>query len=643
MKTREKEKKIKSGILYRSFELDRVCMDEEKRTAELSFSSETPVERWFGAEILDHGPSSVRLDRLNNGAPLLVNHSTYDQVGSIESASLGSDRIGRAVVRFGRSARAQEIMQDVLDGIRRNVSVGYQIHKMVLQETNGDDETYRAMDWEPLEISLVPIPADTSVGVGRATEWGEYEITILSRDKEAEKEIKIMERCQKCGTELVNGLCPHCTRQTEIESSRELGRNAEMERFKNITELAKTEGYEEVGQNYILNGRSFDEFKFAVGELKARFNAKPVNVSADIGLTARDMSRYSILRAIQAMMPGTVGRQVAPFEYECSDAVSKRIGKTPQGIFIPNDVLSRDLTKTGGSPTGVDGGYTIATNLLTSSFIDLLRNKMMVKALGATILGGLVGDIAIPKQTGGATAYWVAENNAPTESQQTFGQVAMTPKTIGAFTDISRKLLMQSSMDVEAFVRSDLSQTLALGIDSAAISDSGATNHPTGILHINGIGSVAGGNDGLAPAWSHIVGLETEVATDNADVGSLAYLTNAKVRGKLKQTFKNATYGEDPVWENGTGGSGTLNGYRAEVSNQVPSNLTKGGSNGICSAIIFGNWADLIIGLWGALDILVDPYTGGAAGTVRVRVLQDCDIAVRHAESFAAMLDALTS
>ncbi|HQF76409.1 MAG TPA: phage major capsid protein, partial [Syntrophales bacterium] len=281
---------------------------------------------------------------------------------------------------------------------------------------------------------------------------------------------------------------------------------------------------------------------------------------------------------------------------------------------------------------------------LAASFIELLRNKMLLRRLGAQVLGGLVGDIAIPKQTGGATAYWVGENANVTESQQTFGQVALSPRTVGTYTDISRKLLIQSSLDVEAFVRNDLATVLALAIDYAGINGLGqGSSQPLGILQTSGIGAVAIGTDGGAPTWSHIVDLETEVSIDNADVGNLAYLTNAKVRGKLKKTFTNATYGEIPVWGKGEEpGFGELNGYRAGVSNQVPSNLTKNAGSNL-SAIIFGNFSDYIIGEWGAIDILIDPYTGGAAGTVRVRVLQDVDGACRRAESFAAIKDASTT
>jgi len=203
-------------------------------------------------------------------------------------------------------------------------------------------------------------------------------------------------------------------------------------------------------------------------------------------------------------------------------------------------------------------------------------------------------------------------------------------------TDISRRLLLQGSVDVENLIRNDLATTLALELDRAAINGSGSSNQPTGILNVSGIGDVAGGTNGLAPTFAHMIELETDVAAANADLGALGYMTNATIRGTLKQTEKASSTGQF-VWDDGT-----MNGYTALATNQVPSNLTKGTSSD-CSAVIFGNWNDLIIGQWGALDILVDPYTGGASGAVRVRAMQDVDIAVRHAASFSAMQDALAS
>lgn len=359
---------------------------------------------------------------------------------------------------------------------------------------------------------------------------------------------------------------------------------------------------------------------------------------AAIGMGKEDVRRYSLLRAINAMATGDWRN--ARLELEASQAMAKRLGFEPQGLFVPYDWMAanaeqRDLVK----GTNTDGGYTVSTDLLAQDFIDLLRNRVVVIGAGATVMDGLVGDIAIPRQTAASTAYWVAENGAPTESQPAFDQVAMSPKTLGGYVDISRKLLLQSSLSVEAFVRNDLARVLGIEIDRAGLHGTATSNQPRGVAATSGIGAVIGGANGAAPTWAHMVALETEVAVDNADVGALRYITNPKVRGKLKATEK-ATGTAQFVWSDG---ANPVNGYPVSISSQVASNLDKGTSVGVCSAIFFGNWNDLLIGMWGTLDLLVDPYSLGTTGARRVIALQDVDIAVRHPQSFSAMLDALTS
>lgn len=616
---------IKTSKLYRTLELDRAALNAETRTATLSFSSETPVERFFGQEILDHQAASVRMDRLRRSAPLLLDHNPEAQIGVVESASI-SDGRGHAVVRFSRSAKGEEIFQDVQDGIRRNVSVGYQIHAMKMEETKGEQQTYRATDWEPLEISIVSVPADVTVGIGRQAS-GDFETRIFTNEKEivmAEENVKSAE-----------------VKDVHVEAKRDVfvdeARASERLRVRELLALGDKFEVRDLAQTAIEDGTSVSEFKGLVLETRAK--AKPVVESPSIGMTPKEVKQYSMVRAIHSMASGK-GLALAPFEAEVSEAVAKRMGKQPQGFFLPFDVQTRDLTK----GTAADGGYTVGTDLLASSFIDILRKRMMVRAMGATMLSGLVGDVAIPKQTGGATAYWVAENVAPTESKQAFGQLAMTPKTVGAYTDLSRKLLLQSSIDVEALVRTDLATVLALAIDLAAINGDSNNGEPGGILGTSGIGSVAGGTNGLAPTYAHMVSLWKEVAIDNADYGSLGYLTNAAVIAKLMATEKASNTAQFVVSAlPDASGMTSIVGMKCGVSNQVPATLTKGSSGAVCSAVIFGNWADLIIGQWGSLDILTDPYTGSAAGTVRVRVLQDVDCGLRHAESFAAMKDALTA
>ncbi|MFY9589545.1 phage major capsid protein [Rickettsia endosymbiont of Halotydeus destructor] len=301
------------------------------------------------------------------------------------------------------------------------------------------------------------------------------------------------------------------------------------------------------------------------------------------------------------------------------------MGREPASFFIPMDVMleqnyeKRDLQKL----VNTAGGYLVPTDYLRGNFIELLRNKMLVRQMGAKVMSGLQGDIAIPKQMGGATAFWVAEGESPQKSQQTFGQVTLSPKSIAAYTDFSRKLILQASPDIEQLVRDDLATTIALEIDRAAIMGSGKGAEPLGILNhkINRI-NIA---DNEQIDFGKIVDLESSIAAKNADIGSLGYLCNAALRGHLKQTEK-ADGTAQFIWESkGNDASfGYLNGYKVGTTNQMPADT-----------LLFGNFADLIIGQWGVLDVLVDPYALGTSGGIRIRLMQDIDIAIRHPESFA--------
>lgn len=630
------EKTLKTGKLCRSFALRRESINEESRTVELSFSSEEPYKRWFGIEVLDHAAASVRLGRMQQSGPLLVDHDTRDQVGVVEDIQITKDKVGRAVVRFGQGARAQEIYQDVIDGIRANVSVGYIVHRMVLEEeSETDGDKYRVVDWEPMEISIVSVPADTTVGVGRAAD-GDHEsiIEIKGHAPEPTKGEPAPPIIEEKHT------MPDKIEVNEPTQKRDLQKDVDT-----ILEIAQKHDAHQLATEHIRKGSTVEEFVCAVLD---RYGATKAPESPEIGLTRDEQKRYSIVRALNALAnPNSKSAQeAAAFERECSQAAERKYKREATGLIIPADVLMstarRDLTV----GTAADGGYLVGTEHMAGSFIDALRNRTLVMRMGARMLDGLVGDITIPKLAGGATSYWVDPDTTtgPTESKQAFGQVAMAPKTVGALTDISRKLLKQSSPAVDMLVEDDLQKILAIAIDRAALHGTGSSNQPTGIAATSGIGAVVGGDNGAAPTWDDIVALWSEVATDNADIGSLGFLTNSKVVGKLMTTEKASNTGQFvcPAFPNAEGFT-SFGGMRAGVSNQVASDLDKGTSTGVCSALFFGNWSDLIIGAWGGLDLTVDPYTHSDSGTLRIVALQDIDIAVRHAESFAAMLDALTA
>lgn len=590
--------------LTRAAPADSIQVDTESRTIEFPFSSELPVERWFGDEVLAHGSKAADLSRLNDSAPLLFNHNMDEIVGVVERAWMGEDKRGYAKVRFAKTARADEVLGMVNDGILRNVSFGYRIMDMVESIKDGKS-TYTATRWEPYEISMVTIPADPTVGVGRSETTEVRAVNVTRDDPEPAQpadqptEDTTMSE-QHVDVEVI------ATQAAEAERSRIATISALGERFKQA-DLART---------LIDSGKSLDEARAAFLE-SIQVDQKPVTgKEADIGLTDKEVRSYSFLRALNAMAnPSDKSAwDAAAFEREVSEAGAKAAGKASRGLFIPGEILraKRDLTV----GTNSAGGFTVATDLMADSFIEMLRNRAVVMRAGATMMSGLVGNVAIPKQSAAATAYWVAESGAPTESQQTLAQVTMSPKTVGAWTDISRRLLIQSSIDVEAMVRRDLAAVIALAIDTAALYGSGSSNQPTGVKNQSGVNT----KDFAAtnPTFAELVAMETEVATDNADIGSLVYLFNPAQRGALKTTEK-ATNTAQFVWEPGN----TVNGYRTETSNQVTA-----------GDVFFGNFADLLIGFWSGLDLMVDPYAGSTAGTVRVVALQDCDIAVRNAVSF---------
>ena len=638
------QRHLPTGRAERALLVERAAVDESARTATLAFASELPYERYWGIEVLDCTSTAMRTGRLRSGANLLCDHDTRDVVGVIESVEIGAARVGRAVVRFGKSVRAEEVWQDVLGGIRRNVSVGYMIHKALLVETTDGVETYRVTDWEPFEISLVSVPADASVGVGRSADLPSstqqqkdltVQVTVWQTD-DAEDSAEDSAEGGECADPTATETAACNPSQTTTEKSIMTTEKIEVVATRNhaaeISKIAATlPGGAELGLRAIQEGKTVEEFQL---EALRSLSTKPVPTS-DIGLSQKEVKQWSVMRAINAMAnPGDrAAQEAAAFERSCSEAVAKIQGKTARGFFMPTDVQKRDLT----AGTNNAGGFTVATDMRAGDFITALRNAMVIDKLGVRMLTGLQGNVAIPKQSGAGTAYWVAENIAPTESQQVLAQITMTPKTVGAYTDISRRLLIQSSIDVESMVTNDLAAVLGLAIQQAAINGPG-TNAPTGLLTAI-TATVLGGTNGLAPTWQNMIDLETGVAQANADVGSMAYLTNAKVRGKLKSTQKFASTNGAPVWDLG---DTPINGYRAGVTNAVPSNLVKGTSGATCSAVLFGNFADLVIGMWGSLDLLVDPYTGSNAGTVRVVTLQDVDVAIRNAESFCTMVDALT-
>ena len=624
----------------RAFTLDRADakIDEELRTVELSFSSETAVERWWGNEILDHSAGAVDLSRMNNGGAVLVHHDARDQVAVCTRAWLDATaRKCKATVKFSRSVRGQEIFQDVVDGIRRNISCSYEIGDLLLESETDGKETYRVRQWTPLEISFEPVPADPAVGVGRGqpsatpqpnpTDMLRRNIPHVLRDKAP----------ADGGGTSAPALAPAPAGKPEITAEdRDRIGSAERSRIGDIVRLGQRHKVpQEEIQKFIDDGNRVEDFQKHI--LETRYKAAPVRLDPNVGMSDPEVKRWSLVRACQM---AAAGKPLDGIEAEASAAVAKRLRRDPQGFFIPHDVADRSLANVHGlnpverailsrgisemraltATVAPAGGFSVSTDVLGSSMIELLRNKALVTALGARTLGGLMGDVAIPRHTGGATAYWLDEATAATLSQQTFGQLALIPHRLAAVTAYSKQLLAQSSIDVEAFVREDLMRILAVERDRAVLDGTGGAGQPVGILQTTGIGSVT---FGAAATWAKVLDFETQVAAANADLGALAYLTTPATRAKWKAILKVAAV-SGWLW----GDDGRVNGYRAEATLQVPTNR-----------VIFGNWSDMILADWDGMDVVIDPYSLSTYHQVQIVVNLLVDHGVRHVGSFAASTD----
>ena len=564
-------------------------VNEKARTARIAISSEMPVERSFGKEILVHDSRSINMDFLASGrAPLLLDHDMEKQVGVIESVTLDADRVLRAEVRFSKSALAQEIFADMADGIRSNVSIGYRVARMERSTTNKDE--YLVKSWTPMEASIVSIPADPSVGLNRSAS---------AAAKPSIQPIKTKE------SKMDNEVSMDALRAEAAEAA---AKNASA-----IIELAARHNKRDLGDAALRSGKSIEQFR---GELLDVIGSDKPLANENIGLSKKEIRQFSVVRAIAALANPSDRRlrEAAAFEFEVSEAAAQRYGRGAQGVMLPTDILGvwkRDLNTS-------DDNEIVATNLLANEFIDVLRNSSSVMQAGARMLPGLQGNVAIPKKATASSGGWISsEGGAASESEPTFGTVSLTPKNIGAFTDMTRQLILQSTPAIEQLVRDDLTQALALAIDKGALEGSGSSGQPTGILNTSGVNKPSA-FAAAVPTFAEMVAMETAVAEDNALFGNLAYITDAATYGGLKTKAKDA-------------GSGmfVLEGGQANGYNVIRTQQATAGN------VYFGNFADCMIGMWGGLDLTVDPYTASSTGTVRIVALQTVDVALRNAVSFA--------
>ena len=608
----DKERFDRADLVQRAHHMGEKAIDADARTVRVGVSSEEPVKRSFGMEVIDHSRESMNLDFLNSGrAPLLLDHDMERQIGVVESVELDEDaRRLRAIVRFGKGDRASEIFNDVADGIRQNISVGYRVDGRVESEDDGEDIV--RVSTTPMEISIVSIPADQSslVGVGRSISEPLHATPKIDERKDEMSDI-------------------------DLDAVRAEAAKAAQKSAKEIMTLARKHSRADLGEDAIGRGVSVDEFR---GELLEVIANKPLETPAHVvDAPIKDQREYSLARMIRAQ--ATNDWSDAGFEREMSEEVQRRTGRAARGVYVPDFAWRAGAMAT--AATGAVGDENVVDNFIPTvhrgdMFIEALRSKQVMANLGVTFMGGLTNRIKMPKFSAGATAAFVEELGSVADQSQTDAGVTLQPRTMGAFVDISRLALKESVPALDQIVQDDLLRAAADLIESAAISGSGSSGQPTGILNNGDVGNVdiSADTDVAALTWADLTDLvkTVEDADGVINAQTLGWLSNPKVKAKMANTVKVASTDSimllnDP-WN-------SIYGYRAEFTSNVPSNLNPGDGGTDASALIYGDFSQLIVGLFGGADIMIDETTGGLAGTTRIILHQDVDVAIRNGASFA--------
>jgi HK97 family phage major capsid protein len=659
---------------YHSIErAGRVAAADGDLTVNMAFASDAPYERWWGIEVLD--VKGARLDRLNDGAPLLYNHNWDELRGVHVPGSVKADgAVLRGQVRITSATQAgRDTIALVESGVLTKASVGYEILKVVEMSTNKAGEpvereidgptferllmqhgvtrdahgfrrgldaaagpierasdkpvTYKVTDWLPMENSLVTVPADASVGVGRGAELAQpvpqpaapaalEERSNVDATNNAAGGANPDTSAQRAGSLPAQPNGTSGNRAMELENERRRG----------IANLCKANGIDDnIRDHWLGTGLSIAAISDDLLQIMQQRGEKNPQSSAKLGLGEGETKRYSLMAAIRAVADKNWTN--AGFELECSRAIAQRLNTVtdPNKFYVPFEVQQRALPARRGASAQRDltagtttaGGFLVATENV--SFIDQLRNRSVAYRMGSRRLAGLVGNVTVPRQTAAATAYWLnTEASSITESQQTFGQMSMSPKTVGAYTEISRQLMLQSSPDAEAIVTADLGAVAGLAIDIGVLRGSGASGEPTGIINTAGIGSVSG----TSMAYAGILEFQTDVATANIMPNQGGYVTTPAVAALLMQRVK-FTSTASPLWE-GSVFDGTMSGYPAMSSNQMQA-----------ATMLYGDWDQVVIGEWGVLQVEVNPYANFQAGIIGVRALVSVDVGLRYAAAFS--------
>jgi HK97 family phage major capsid protein len=660
--------------IYRYSQIDSAKIDREAKTVPIAFSSEYPaiqradenvpdaIRTAAGLrvnevyiEVLDHDSENVDLSMLNTKGAFLDEHEEKSQLGVVERAEISNDRIGRAVVRLGTDEQAAKRFSQMAEGTRPHISAGYKYTRFVRDDVLSNGRRAKRFAWKALELSSVAIPADPTIGVARShTDLpGVDFLSGMNADDIANNlttEQKTRMKILLDPNPAAGGGGSAAATIDEVKVRAEAGKQAlttYRERVKKIRGIADELIKDRPDLSDKLRGmageaENSDEevglFQVrAMNEVIKSKPAKQVTMEA-LGYDERDRQSYSLVRGIQNCIARNAQTpDPSTIEGDAHVKMSKLDLGYGSNFLVPPDanISQRSLARSDRRRMQRDmqvnifgqGGASVATELVTP-IIEILRNRMVTERLGVRVMAGLEGNVVIPRQTGAGTAYAVSEIAGLTLSNQQIDQIPISPKRVGATGQYSKQLLLQSSIDVEGFVRDDFLKVIAIDWDRLIINGQGAASEPMGIMNTPGVGSVV---FGASATFAKLVAFWTQVAVANADVGDMAYITSPTAGGTLQSAAKllvgATTVAAIPLWEGG-GTEGRINGYTARATNQVPNNQ-----------MVFGVWSEIIHALWGGYDIVVDPYTLAKNGEVVVTINTWGDVAVRHPQCFCVSSD----
>lgn len=642
-----------------SLRFERSEIDVEARTVPMSVSSDTAeVLRYIsgkgiGYEVLDHSSlSCIDLSRFQgeNGGPLLFNHNRDQIIGRFTPTEVSGGKL-RGIARFGRSGQANEAFQDVQDGILTDTSIyyDYDSEDVVVDQARAvkdDYPTYRVQRWSLTEASMVPVPADIRTGVGRnenppppkrqaacaaegCTDESPCPDCQGGEDAraQAQRAANPQPPAAVAGTTRGESMTPE-----EIEAARlaalKTTTDSRSERVQTLQlrNLAEQFGKGKEANEILGSDKTLEEARALIMDLVANAPLPEPKSLREMGGSDKEVKAYSYARLLDAAVSQQEGRSVKCMELDIAQEIKRSMPNTYKGkgeFFAPFRLERAAMD----SITATAGKELVFTQ--PGELIEILRNALIIRRLGARFLTGLRGPIGFSKQTGAAVAQWIAENGGvdATGSEAATGLVTLSPKTLIGTAAVSRQLLTLGTYDAELMVRQDLAYSHAAALDLAALHGTGGLQ-PTGIYNLAGVNTVAmGGN----PTYAKLVDMIIECAADNAILGALGFATNPRVAGKLMQTLEFAAAGAKATWT-GKIEDGVIAGYTAAASNLVKTNLGAGTNE---HGLVSGCWDQMIVGQFGnGFEIITDPYALKKQGLIEVTTFEMADLIVRHAESF---------